>query len=413
MIESSTSRKVSDFLINKNLTGSLKIWASEGALSFHTVKHHNSYKSMDCTPALIRQMCDDSDIAKKLSCARTKTEAIIDQVLSPHSINVVISALSNVPYLSICTDGSNHGSTKMFPVLIQYFEASNGIQVKLLDLKNTPNEKSETISELLIQTLNKYKLGDKCIAFVGDNTNTNFGGINRKEGCNIFTNLKNNLNKELVGIGCPAHILHNSIHHGVDQLDNIDIDSIVLKIFNYFSIYTVRTEKLKEFCDFVNINYRNLLYHSKTRWLSLFPAINRILQMYPSLKSFFLSEKQPPKAIKSFFENDFSEIYLWFIHSLMYIFHKKMELIEAEKNSIIEVTYILDTIMNILQERYDAKFIPLKVKELLTILRNNGQDTACEKFLENVLRVYASSLEYLKKWTHTLSDFKVNILVFY
>lgn len=129
MIESSTSRKVSDFLINKNLTGSLKIWASEGALSFHTVKHHNSYKSMDCTPALIRQMCDDSDIAKKLSCARTKTEAIIDQVLSPHSINVVISALSNVPYLSICTDGSNHGSTKMFPELVQYFEASNGIQV--------------------------------------------------------------------------------------------------------------------------------------------------------------------------------------------------------------------------------------------------------------------------------------------
>lgn len=85
-------------------------------------------------------MCDDSDIAKKLSCARTKTEAIIDHVLSPHSIDVVISALSNVQYLSICTDGSNHGSTKMFPVLVQYFEASNGIQVKLLDLKSTPNE---------------------------------------------------------------------------------------------------------------------------------------------------------------------------------------------------------------------------------------------------------------------------------
>jgi len=233
---------------------------------------------------------------------------------------------------------------------------------------------------LLIQTLNKYKLGDKCIAFVGDNTNTNFGGINRKEGCNIFTNLKNNLNKELVCIGCPAHILHNSIHHGVDQLDNIDIDSIVLKIFNYFSIYTVRTEKLKEFCDFVNINYRNLLYHSKTRWLSLFPAINRILQIISFVKIFFSIRKTTSKSYKSSFENEFSEIYLWFIHSLMYIFHKKMELIEAEKNLIIEVTYILDTIMNILQERYDAKFIPLKVKELLTILRNNGQDTACEKF---------------------------------
>lgn len=112
--------------------------------------------------------------------------------------------------------------------------------------------------------------------------------------------MKNNLNQELVDIGCPAHILHNSIHHGVDQLDNIDIDSIVLKIFNYFSIYTVRTEKLKEFCDFVNINYRNLLYHSKTRWLSLFPAINRILQMYPSLKSLFYQKNSLQKLSKAF-----------------------------------------------------------------------------------------------------------------
>lgn len=75
----------------------------------------------------------------------------------------------------------------------------------------------------------------------------------------------------------------------MEQISNqlpIDLDSLILKIYNFFSIYTIRTESLKEFCDFVCIEYRSLLYHSKTRWLSLYPAINRILQMFPALKSF-------------------------------------------------------------------------------------------------------------------------------
>lgn len=45
--------------------------------------------------------------------------------------------------------------------------------------------------------------------------------------------------------------------------------------------------------------------------------------MYPALKSVFSLENQPSKAIKNFFENDFNEICLWFICSLMSVFHNK------------------------------------------------------------------------------------------
>ena len=51
----------------------------------------------------------------------------------------------------------------------------------------------------------------------------------------------------MVGIGCPAHVPHNCIQHGTDILP-IDVECIVLKICNYFSVYTVRTGALKEFC---------------------------------------------------------------------------------------------------------------------------------------------------------------------
>lgn len=127
----------------------------------------------------------------------------------------------------------------------------------------------------------------------------------------MFANMKRSLqNKTLVGVGCPAHILNKCVQYGADTLD-VEIENNMFRIYQYFHIYTVRTENLKEYCEFVDIEYRRLLSHSKTRWLSLFPGIERLLQMFPALKSFFLSQEKPPVMIRKFFENDFSEIYLW------------------------------------------------------------------------------------------------------
>ncbi|KAJ4920774.1 hypothetical protein JOQ06_022780 [Pogonophryne albipinna] len=46
--------------------------------------------------------------------------------------------------------------------------------------------------------------------------------------------------------------------------------------------------------------------------------------------------QKPPIVIKKFFENEFSEIYLWHMHSLMSAFHTHIQDMEKEKNSIME-----------------------------------------------------------------------------
>jgi len=184
------------------------------------------------------------------------------------------------------------------------------LKLELLELRSLPNETAETISDYLMESLSELKLLKKCIAFSGDNCNTNFGGLKRAGKKNVNTHLKNLMNKNIFGIGCPVHIAHNAAKHGIDTL-MFDTESISLKIYNHFSIYTVRTEALKEFCQFVDIEYRNLLYHSATRWLSLYPAVNRILQMFPALKSYFLSIDTCPMILKTFFEGRLSEAYLY------------------------------------------------------------------------------------------------------
>jgi predicted nucleic acid-binding Zn finger protein len=130
--------------------------------------------------------------------------------------------------------------------------------------------------------------------------------VARNPGRNIFSTLKQSVNEEIIGVGCLAHILHNCFQHGADCL-SVDVESIVLKKkFNFFHIYAVRTQKLKEFCDFVELKYEELLRHTKTRWLTLFPAIEKILKMYPALKEYFLSQptRSVPTIIQKFFEDE-------------------------------------------------------------------------------------------------------------
>lgn len=396
-----SSSKVTNFFQPSTSLALKNAHAAEGTLAFHIVKHHQSYNSMECTAGLTRKMFADSETAKNLKCGKTKTEAIINGVIAPHTITKIIETLRNISCISVATDASNHGADKMFPILIQYFNWNgNGIETKILDLQTLPNETSLSIANLIYETLNTHLLIPKCVAFIGDNANVNFGGVNRKPGENVFTRLKESLEKEnLIGVGCPAHIMHNSLRNGVDLM-KLDIESIILKIFNYFSVYTVRTEALKEFCDYVDINYQPLLRHSKTRWLSLFPCLERILKLYPALKEYFLDQRTTPNLIKTFFENKTSEAYLWFTHSLMSIYQANLAKLEEEHNSVLEISKILQSVLDMLRNRRNNKFLPLKVREELR--DNDEADSISNEFLG----VYKACEDYLIPWIKPLEDFQ-------
>ena len=70
-------------------------------MAFHTVKHHQSYKSNNCTSPLMRNLFPDSNISKKHSCVRTVKYVLND--IQEHGIM----------YLGVATDSSNHQSTKL------------------------------------------------------------------------------------------------------------------------------------------------------------------------------------------------------------------------------------------------------------------------------------------------------------
>ena len=112
---SSTSKddKITNFLIKKNTDEENKIIAAEVAMAFHTVCHHQSFTSNDCTNVLLPIIFPDSKIASKFSSARTKCSAIIKNILAPHTIAEVVKDINNSSFYGISTDTSN--LRKFFP----------------------------------------------------------------------------------------------------------------------------------------------------------------------------------------------------------------------------------------------------------------------------------------------------------
>ncbi|ROL52057.1 Protein dachsous [Anabarilius grahami] len=215
-----------------------EVTAAELAHVYHTVNHNLSYNSSDCGLKLCHRTLSDSNIVKRMSCGRTKAEALVTEVLAPKAVQEVINKLKsaeNPRPFSIQTDASNKGNRKMFPLAVQFFTAESGVMNKLIDFVENPDESAEGIVTTIRSSLGNLGLTlDHVSAFSADNTNVNYGIHN-----SVFSKLKSS-NSDLLRGNCHAHIVHNTIKYALDQL-SVDIEKVVLKVYSFFSISAKRS----------------------------------------------------------------------------------------------------------------------------------------------------------------------------
>ena len=84
-------------------------------------------------------------------------------------------------------------------------------------------------------------------------------------------------NENVYVMSCPCHIIHNTAMNAnkafVEECD-FDIEAFSVDNFYWLDRSTNRKNKLLEFCQFVDIEYCQILNHI---WLSLEKAIDRLL----------------------------------------------------------------------------------------------------------------------------------------
>ena len=123
----SSSQSVSLFFTKQGFCEDEKKTAlAEGIFAFHTLIHNHSFRSMDCTSKLLQNLYD-----KKFRCARTKCEAIIRSTFLNFVQEDLKKDLEEAKYVCLLGDASNHKATKLYPVLVRYFNFKSGVNVKI------------------------------------------------------------------------------------------------------------------------------------------------------------------------------------------------------------------------------------------------------------------------------------------
>lgn len=371
-----------------------EVAVSELCLTFHTVTHNMSYRSSDCNIKLIKNLFYDSKICQSVQCRRTKMEALAKNVLYPLSIQMHLNAITSKKF-SISSDSSSKGNVKVYPIGVQYFDVSKGIINFVLDFYEDPNERSIDIFNHLKQSLIANNLSlNNVIAFTGDNASVNYAKFHSVY--KYFTEV----NHTIVKANCNCHILHNTAKYALLLLP-FDVENLVIKIYSHFSISAKRVQNLKSCYEYSDNEYESMKRHVTTRWLSLYPAINRIIDNINEIKLYFvgLGTDECPHIINEFVWSDnthkisLPEMYLQMTSHLMKLFHINIKTLESKTTNATNLYHIMSKIKGQLENRLQYEFFGSYINENIKHLTSGEQ----KEFLKNTKQVYKRAIDYFEK----------------
>lgn len=388
-----SSKKVTTFFKQADNFSDLQIAAKEAAFAFHTAKHNISLKSNDCTSNLVK-CCFEP----KFQLARTKTEAVIKKVIAPYIQKISGSILENSNFISILTDTSNHGNIKMLPILIRTFHPTLGVQLKLMSINSIPNEKSETIEREIFK--NEFK--DKIFSFAADNTNLNFGGVDRNGENNVYRKLQKSFNRKIFGLGCSAHIIHNSIGSACENLP-IDIENIIYKIHKHFKLFTTRTTAFKKLCEEIDVIFKPTKSHTSTRFLSLSPAIDRVIELFDALKDYFKAINKCPPILAEFFALKSNKFWLHFLSNQMKSVNETILRVENSRISAFEIAIEVQAFKEKTKNRQQLVYMPFNARQEF----NNFKKDLQEAIKNIVSDFYSCIVEYLDLWKKSTDGIEI------
>jgi hypothetical protein len=155
-----------------------------------------------------------------------------------------------------------------------------------------------------------------------------------------------------------------------------------------------------------------LLKHVNTRWLSLYPAITRLLENIDQVVIYFLREEKDEceKIITDFGDKETRndnfvtspEVYLYFVQHFMLIFHETILKLELESLNSNHLYGHMIRLRNVLENRKSNKQFGSKVEEKIKLFSKADQD----KFLKEADSLYNRAIKYLDK---NLDDSKQNL----
>ena len=101
----------------------------------------------------------------------------------------------------------------------------------------------------------------------------------------------------LVDLGsCSIHTIHNAFGNGLEKCGK-EIEQLCMDLHALFKYSAARREDFREVQIEMDLELSNFLQHTVVRWLSIGPAVKRILEWWEAVTQFVTDLAKDPKKL--------------------------------------------------------------------------------------------------------------------
>lgn len=180
---------------------------------------------------------------------------------------------------------------------------------------------AEALYEAVFEYCQSVKLDLKNLLIIGTDGASNMcGNIN-----SLYTHLKTKLNLDnLVLMKCVCHSLNLCASKASEGFAD-DIDYLLKETYSWFRCSALRLSQYRQIYDLINTEaskFSKLVQLSSTRWLSRYRAVDKILNQYLELESFFqissVNERcHAAKLLYEAYKNKSNKVILTFLRPVL------------------------------------------------------------------------------------------------
>lgn len=375
------------------------------------VEHNISFNAMTHLSKLLPKIDSNSKILNTIKCARTKSEAVVKNVIGENEKLKLISHLKNNTFSLIVDESTDRACIKHMALVCRTVDSYFNTNDYFLALIPLDQANAETLYNHIINFFTKHSVEYKkmLIGYASDGANVMMGAHN-----SLATKLKDDIPNIFI-LKCICHSFHLCASYACTKLP-IWIEETAKDIYNFLNTSPKRLCKYAEFQTFLNIKPHKMLQPCQTRWLSLLPVVNRLLEQFDSLKLYFTGESleqniEKAKDILEKLNNPLFKLYLQFLQYILPLFNDLNREFQSEKPKIHILYDRLESQYKLLLKNYIK---PLYLEKTLV---ENVQFKNSNNYLDNDLIYLGGKIHaYIDRCGisgQTKKEFTNNCLLFY
>lgn len=332
---------------------------AEGWLSM-AIAEHTAFLAADHLSEGCKKVFNDSHAAKNMKLHRTKCRNIVVNILAPHFVESLQQDIGGARYSILIDESTDISVVKLLGVVVRYFSKQlQKIVCTYLGLVELEDGTASSIVSAIIKMLENVKLDPKKLIGVGvDNAAVNTG-IN-KGVCEL---LKEQLElPHLIMVRCVCHSIQLAVSHAVGETLPRNIDHMVRETYNWFGHSSKRQMLYKTLYETLNDGKCPLQIPRvcDTRWISLEPAVTRILSQWEELRMHFNITRSSEKCYSAemlfnMYSDPINKLYMLFLRPLLQDIQRTMKAFQGENT---DPTKLLSDLSNLVASVSNKVLIP-------------------------------------------------------